>query len=76
MVGAPTRLSDRTPAAEELGWSRAFRLAAIFLSAVVAPSAIAAGHDVVNPAPTAKDWAALAALPDWSGVWYPDISTR
>jgi hypothetical protein len=27
----------------------------------------------VNPAPTARDWAAIAALPDWSGVWVPDV---
>jgi len=26
-----------------------------------------------DPAPTAKDWAAVAALPDWSGVWTPDV---
>jgi hypothetical protein len=26
----------------------------------------------INPAPTAKDWADLAALPDWSGVWFPE----
>ena len=27
-----------------------------------------------DPAPTTKDWATLAALPDWSGVWVPDIN--
>ncbi|MBV9510481.1 MAG: hypothetical protein JO303_09405 [Caulobacteraceae bacterium] len=27
--------------------------------------------DVVNPAPTPSDWAALGKLPDWSGVWTP-----
>lgn len=27
---------------------------------------------VLNPAPTAKDWADIAKLPDWSGVWLPD----
>ena len=30
----------------------------------------------VNPAPTAGDWAALAKLPDWSGVWTPGISDQ
>ncbi|CAN7142509.1 hypothetical protein LJR225_000019 [Phenylobacterium sp. LjRoot225] len=25
----------------------------------------------LNPAPTAADWAAIARLPDWSGVWSP-----
>jgi hypothetical protein len=26
---------------------------------------------IINPPPTAKDWANLAKLPDWSGVWIP-----
>jgi hypothetical protein len=30
----------------------------------------------VNPAPKPKDWAALAKLPDWSGVWNPNISDQ
>ena len=31
---------------------------------------------VINPPPTAKDWADLAKLPDWSGVWNPHISDQ
>jgi len=31
---------------------------------------------VINPPPTAKDWAALAKLPDWSGVWNPKITDQ
>jgi len=27
----------------------------------------------LNPAPTAADWAAIGKLPDWSGVWQPDL---
>jgi hypothetical protein len=27
---------------------------------------------VLNSAPSAQDWADLARLPDWSGVWVPD----
>ncbi len=27
---------------------------------------------VLNPAPSARDWADLAKLPEWSGVWVPD----
>jgi len=27
--------------------------------------------EVLNPAPSPSDWAALARLPDWSGVWTP-----
>ena len=30
----------------------------------------------INPAPTAKDWADLAKLPDWSGVWNPKITDQ
>jgi hypothetical protein len=29
-----------------------------------------------NPAPQARDWAALAKLPDWSGVWTPSMSDQ
>jgi len=31
---------------------------------------------VINPAPTAADWAALAQLPDWSGVWNPKVTDQ
>ena len=31
---------------------------------------------IINPAPKAKDWADLAKLPDWSGVWNPFISDQ
>src|SRR5262249_1216184 len=31
---------------------------------------------VVNPPPAAKDWADLARLPDWSGVWNPKITDQ
>jgi hypothetical protein len=30
----------------------------------------------VNPRPGAQDWARLAKLPDWSGVWTPFISDQ
>ena len=31
---------------------------------------------IINLPPTAKDWANLAKLPDWSGVWNPKISDQ
>jgi hypothetical protein len=31
---------------------------------------------VINPPPTAKDWADLAKLPDWSGIWNPKITDQ
>ncbi len=45
---------------------RAVALASI--TAFGCASAYAAQSDM-NPAPTAKDWADIAKLPDWSGVW-------
>ena len=36
----------------------------------------AAMPTVVSPAPQAKDWAALANLPDWSGVWTPNMTDQ
>jgi hypothetical protein len=44
---------------------------------------IAPGHaqapqqtTIVNPPPTAQDWADIAKLPDFSGVWNPSISDQ
>ena len=51
--------------------ARAGLIAAMLFGAVQARAAEPA--PVLNPAPTAQDWAAIAALPDWSGVWIPDI---
>ena len=31
---------------------------------------------IINPAPTAQDWADIAKLPDWSGVWNPKITDQ
>ena len=31
---------------------------------------------IINPPPTAKDWANLAKLPDWSGVWNPFVTDQ
>ena len=42
--------------------------------------AAAAGNPAIdpanNPAPRARDWLKLASLPDWSGVWTPNISDQ
>src|SRR5215468_11609071 len=35
-----------------------------------------AAEPVQNPPPTPAQWAALAKLPDWSGVWTPFISDQ
>jgi hypothetical protein len=37
---------------------------------------VAAEPTVMNPPPQPKDWSALASLPDWSGVWTPNMSDQ
>ena len=52
-------------------------LLAVLPAAVVAQSAEPAKKPVViNPPPTAQDWADLAKLPDWSGVWNPKVTDQ
>jgi hypothetical protein len=36
--------------------------------------AYAADKQLIDAAPTAQDWQALAKLPDWSGTWTPAVS--
>jgi hypothetical protein len=43
-------------------------IGALAFAALGCTSALAAAADI-NPPPTAKDWADIAKLPDWSGVW-------
>src|SRR5882724_9819326 len=53
-------------------------LAAFILSVSVSVRAADPEKDkpVVNPPPAARDWADLAKLPDWSGVWNPKITDQ
>ncbi|MDB5701168.1 MAG: hypothetical protein JWL66_1367 [Sphingomonadales bacterium] len=47
-------------------------LMAVIANCFVADLALAAGPaEPVNPVPTARDWTAISALPDLSGVWSP-----
>ena len=48
----------------------------MLLIALATVGIAAAGEPEANPAPTAKDWAAIARLPDWSGVWTPFVSDQ
>jgi hypothetical protein len=41
-----------------------------------AGAAAGAADPETNPPPQAGDWAALAKLPDWSGVWTPSLSDQ
>ncbi len=40
---------------------------------LASPAQAQPAADPINPAPTAADWRAVAALPDWSGSWSPNI---
>ena len=56
---------------------RAILLASLTLAALCVYSAEPAKEKpVINPPPTAKDWADIAKLPDWSGVWNPKITDQ
>jgi hypothetical protein len=51
------------------------RLIVLMLACVTLP-ALAAEKSVINPPPRAEDWANLAKLPDWSGVWTPNVTDQ
>jgi hypothetical protein len=51
-------------------WAAAALLVVSVAAAALAEAA--APPPVLNPVPSAKDWADIARLPDWSGVWLPD----
>lgn len=55
--------------------ARSEALAMVAVLWLTGPHAVRA-QDVVNPRPTAADWAALAKWPDWSGVWTPDFTDQ
>jgi len=61
------RWGGRTPVAFSVAFSVCLRLGAGAL-----PAGADAPKPILNPRPTARDWASLARLPDWSGVWLPD----
>jgi hypothetical protein len=42
----------------------------------VSPATRATADPAINSAPRPKDWADLAKLPDWSGVWNPNITDQ
>jgi hypothetical protein len=46
------------------------------LGVIAAPLAIGAGQPAINAPPREQDWGRLAKLPDWSGVWNPNISDQ
>ncbi|GAC1695289.1 MAG: hypothetical protein PVS2B3_05890 [Steroidobacteraceae bacterium] len=48
-------------------------LGCVTLLAAPAPQA---AETVINPPPQPQDWADLAKLPDWSGVWTPNVTDQ
>jgi len=51
-------------------------VAASLATVLAATSATCAPEAAVNSRPAARDWAALSNLPDWSGVWTPNMSDQ
>src|ERR1700759_3908800 len=51
-------------------------VASMLLGAAPCPAGAPSPPPVMTPPPQPKDWAALASLPDWSGVWTPNISDQ
>jgi hypothetical protein len=51
-------------------------LVTLLAGAVSAHAAEPAKKAIINPPPTAQEWADLAKLPDWSGVWNPKITDQ
>jgi len=58
------------------GVLRASLLAAASLLAGLLVGPSEAAVDPADRAPTPAEWTALATLPDWSGVWTPDIEDQ
>lgn len=50
--------------------------ALIVAASVASAQAPKKAPTIINPAPTAQDWADLGKLPDWSGVWNPKITDQ
>ena len=55
---------------------RVYRSALSLLLGSLSMCTALAADGVVNRAPQAKDWADLAKLPDWSGVWTPNMTDQ
>ena len=58
------------------GFSFIVSAAVVLVAIVIAASALRAEDVTSNAPPHATDWASLAKLPDWSGVWTPYMSDQ
>ena len=50
--------------------------AALLAALTAAGLGVAHSDDILDPAPTLKDWQALARQPDFSGVWTPNVTDQ
>ena len=67
------RLQQRTERANLFG---CLLVTTALVGIAVQPCSAASAPTVINPAPQPKDWSALASLPDWSGVWTPNMTDQ
>ena len=51
-------------------------LATSFLTISAVTASAQKKPTVINPPPTAQDWADIGKLPDWSGVWNPKVTDQ
>ena len=56
--------------------AREWRVVLAAIAAIAIQARAGAADTVINPPPQPKDWAALASLPDWSGVWTPNMTDQ
>lgn len=52
------------------------KLVALAVATMLLAPVSGRGETPINPPPQQKDWSALARLPDWSGVWTPNITDQ
>ncbi|MBV8746256.1 MAG: hypothetical protein JO134_14560 [Xanthobacteraceae bacterium] len=57
-------------------WLLTTPLACLAIASVSAVHSEQPAKSIINPPPTAQDWADLAKLPDWSGVWNPKVTDQ
>src|ERR1700720_1765057 len=61
---------------KSLPFASAALLALLLAPSIAGAQAPKKPPSVINPAPTAQDWADLGKLPDWSGVWNPKVTDQ
>ena len=70
------RIAARRGAGDRRRPAAGLLAAGVGLALAAAGGVACAAEGQLQPAPTLADWQALAHLPDWSGVWTPDITDQ